>query len=96
VLDGLKEIKLCVGYKLNGEVTDILPMGADDIALCEPIYEVIEGWSDSTVGVTQMDKLPVNARLYLQRIQQVCGVPIDLVSTSPDRDHTILIRHPFL
>jgi adenylosuccinate synthase len=96
VLDGLKEIKLCVGYKLHGETIDILPMGADDIALCEPIYESIEGWTDTTVGVTRLEDLPVNARLYLQRIEQVCGVPIDLVSTSPDRDHTILIRHPYL
>jgi adenylosuccinate synthase len=96
VLDGLTEIRLCVGYEINGERIDILPMGADDIALCQPIYESIEGWSDSTVGVTRLEDLPVNARLYLKRIEQVCGVPIDLVSTSPDRDHTILIRHPYL
>jgi adenylosuccinate synthase len=55
-----------------------------------------EGWSDSTVGVTRYDKLPVNARLYLQRIEQVTGVPIHIVSTSPDRDHTIMLRHPYL
>jgi len=96
VLDGLKELKLCTGYKLDGESIDILPMGADEIARCEPIYETIEGWSDSTVGVTQFDKLPTNARLYLQRIEQVTGVPIHMVSTSPDRDHTILMKHPFL
>jgi adenylosuccinate synthase len=96
VLDGIEEIKLCTGYELDGEVTDILPIGADDIARCKPVYESIEGWTESTVGVTQLDKLPINARLYLQRIEQVCGVPIDLVSTSPDRDHTILLRHPFL
>ncbi len=96
VLDGLKELKLCTGYMLDGETIDILPMGADEIARCEPIYETIEGWSDSTVGVTQFDKLPTNARLYLQRIEQVTGVPIHMVSTSPDRDHTILMHHPFL
>ena len=96
VLDGLKELLLCTGYKLDGETIDILPMGADEIARCEPIYETIEGWSDSTVGVTQFDKLPTNARLYLQRIEQVTGVPIHMVSTSPDRDHTILMHHPFL
>jgi adenylosuccinate synthase len=96
VLDGLKELLLCTGYELDGEVTDILPMGADEIERCKPIYETWPGWSDSTVGVTQLDKLPVNARLYLQRIEQVTGVPIDLVSTSPDRDHTIMSRHPFL
>jgi adenylosuccinate synthase len=96
VLDGLKELKLCTGYELDGETVDILPMGADDISRCQPIYESMEGWTDSTVGVTQFDKLPVNARLYLQRIEQVTGVPIHMVSTSPDRDHTILMHHPFL
>ena len=96
VLDGLHELKLCTAYELDGEVVDILPMGADDIARCKPIYESIEGWTDSTVGVTQFDKLPVNARLYLQRIEHVTGVPIHMVSTSPDRDHTILMHHPFL
>ena len=96
VLDGLKELKLCTGYQLDGETIDILPMGADEIARCTPIYETIEGWSDSTVGVTQFDKLPTNARLYLQRIEQVTGVPIHMVSTSPDRDHTVLMHHPFL
>ena len=96
VLDGLSELKLCTGYLLDGEKIDILPMGAEEIARCEPVYEVMDGWTDSTVGVTQYDKLPVNARLYLQRIEQVTGVPIHMVSTSPDRDHTILMRHPFL
>jgi len=96
VLDGIKELMLCTGYELDGELTDILPLGADDIARCKPVYERIEGWSDSTVGVTQYERLPVNARLYLQRIEQVTGVPIAMISTSPDRDHTILMRHPFL
>jgi adenylosuccinate synthase len=96
VLDGLKELNICVGYELDGEKTDILPMGAEDIARCKPIYETMEGWSVSTVGVTDLDKLPVQARLYLQRIEQVTGVPIHIVSTSPDRDHTILIKHPYL
>jgi len=96
VLDGLKELKLCTGYMLDGELTDILPMGADDISRCQPVYETMEGWSDSTVGITQYDKLPTAARLYLQRIEQVTGVPIHVVSTSPDRDHTIMMRHPFL
>lgn len=96
VLDGLPELKLCTGYELDGEQVDILPMGADDIERCQPVYEVIAGWTESTVGVTQFDKLPINARLYLQRIEQVTGVPIHLVSTSPDRDHTIMMRHPFL
>ncbi len=96
VLDGIKELLLCTGYELDGEVTDILPMGADEIERCKPIYETLPGWDESTVGVTQYDKLPINAQLYLQRIAQVTGVPIHMVSTSPDRDHTILMRHPFL
>ncbi|MFD0667313.1 adenylosuccinate synthase [Ramlibacter sp. MAHUQ-53] len=96
VLDGIKELQLCVGYELDGEQIDILPLGADEIARCKPIYETMEGWTDSTVGVTEYDKLPVNARLYLQRIEHVTGVPVDIISTSPDRDHTIMMRHPYL
>jgi adenylosuccinate synthase len=95
VLDGLTELKLCVGYELDGERIDILPMGADDISRCQPIYETLPGWSESSVGVTQYDLLPANAKRYLQRIQETTGVPIHVVSTSPDRDHTILLHHPF-
>jgi adenylosuccinate synthase len=95
VLDGLDELKLCTGYRLDGETIDILPMGADDIARCEPIYETLPGWSDSTVGVTVYDALPAAARRYLQRIEETTGVPIAMVSTSPDRDHTIMMQHPY-
>jgi len=95
VLDGLAELKLCTGYELDGETIDILPMGAEEIARCRPIYESIPGWSDSTVGVTHYDSLPLNARKYLQRIEEVTGVPIHIISTSPDRDHTIMMRHPY-
>ena len=96
VLDGLTELLLCTGYELDGERIDLLPMGADDIARCIPIYESLPGWSESTVGVTDYGKLPLSARRYLERIEQVTGVPIDLVSTSPDRDHTIMMRHPYV
>lgn len=96
VLDGLEELLLCTGYELDGEQIDLLPMGADDITRCKPIYERMDGWADSTVGVTQYDELPVNARLYLQRIEHVTGVPVAMVSTSPDRDHTIMMKHPYL
>jgi len=96
VLDGIKELKLCTGYMLDGQITDILPMGADDIERCKPIYETLPGWDQSTVGVTQYDKLPINAQLYLQRIAHFTGVPVDMISTSPDRDHTIVLRHPYL
>ena len=95
VLDGIEELQLCVGYELDGEKIDLLPLGADDIERCKPIYESIPGWTDSTVGVTEYDKLPVNARRYLDRIAEVTGVPIAMVSTSPDRDHTILMHNPY-
>lgn len=95
VLDGLPELKLCVGYELDGETIDILPLGAEDIARCQPIYETLPGWSESSVGVTRYEDLPANARRYLDRIQATTGVPIHVVSTSPDRDHTILIHHPY-
>ena len=95
VLDGLDELKLCTGYELDGQTTDILPMGADDIARCVPIYETLPGWTQSSVGVTQYDQLPPAAQRYLQRIEEVTGVPIHMISTSPDRDHTILLRNPY-
>ncbi len=95
VLDGLSELKLCTGYMLDGVLTDILPMGADEIARCEPVYESMPGWTQSTVGVTNYQQLPGEARRYLERIAQLTGVPIHMVSTSPDRDHTILMRDPY-
>jgi adenylosuccinate synthase len=95
VLDGLSELKLCVGYELDGERIDILPMGADDIERCTPIYETLPGWTETSVGVTRYEDLPPNAVRYLKRIEEATGVPIHVVSTSPDRDHTILIRHPY-
>jgi adenylosuccinate synthase len=95
VLDGLPEIQICVGYELNGERIDILPLDADDIIACRPIYERFAGWSESTAGLTQWNQLPANARAYLECMQQHIGAPIDMVSTGPDRDHTILLRHPY-
>ncbi|QIL78873.1 adenylosuccinate synthase [Diaphorobacter sp. HDW4A] len=95
VLDGLTELQLCVGYELDGERIDLLPMGADDIARCVPIYETIPGWTESTVGVTDYNALPVTARKYLERIEEVTGVPIAMISTSPDRAHTILVHNPY-
>jgi adenylosuccinate synthase len=72
-----------------------LPNGAEDIADCQPVYETLPGWTDSTVGITDYQKLPPQAQAYLKRIEEVTGVPIHMISTSPDRDHTILIRDPF-
>jgi adenylosuccinate synthase len=95
VLDGLPTIKLGVGYRVKGEFRDVLPYGAAAVACAEPVLEEMPGWTESTVGVTEYDKLPLNARRYLERLGEVCGVPIDLVSTGPDRTETIVLRHPF-
>ena len=95
VLDGLSEIRICTGYELDGRVVDILPLDADEIVACRPVYETLPGWSDSTAGLTNWEQLPLNARRYLERMQALIGVPIDMVSTGPDRVHTILLRHPF-
>ena len=96
VLDGLKTLDICTGYKLDGQVVDMLPIGADEVARCEPIYETLPGWSETTFGVKRWEDLPANARAYLDRIEQLCQVPIDIVSTGPERDETILKRHPFM
>ena len=95
VLDGLPEIEVCVGYELHGRRIDILPLDADDIAACVPVYDRFPGWSESTAGLTRWEALPKNARRYLERVQQFIGAPIDMVSTGPDREHTILLRHPY-
>ena len=95
VLDGMDELKVCVGYRIDREFSDLLPAGADDTARCEPVYEELPGWSESTVGVRELGGLPRNARAYLDRIEAICGVSIDLISTGPDRHETIVRRHPF-
>jgi adenylosuccinate synthase len=95
VLDGLPVVKLGVGYRFEGREVDILPYGADAVERCQPIYEEFSGWSESTFGVQSWDGLPAPARRYLGRLAEVLGVPIDLVSTGPDRDQTIVLRHPF-
>ena len=95
VLDGLETLRICVGYNINGVKSDILPVGAETLANCEPIYEELPGWKDSTVGVKTVDGLPASARAYLDRMQQLCEVPIDIISTGPDREETIVKRHPF-
>jgi adenylosuccinate synthase len=95
VLDGLPEIRVGVGYRLGARALDILPLDADEVAACEPVYETLPGWSDTTAGLTNWEQLPVNARRYLERIEALTCTPIDMVSTGPDRVHTILLRHPF-
>ena len=95
VLDGLETLRICTGYKIDGRVTDILPYGADSIAHCEPIFEDHAGWSESTYGVKTWDGLPKSAQTYLKRIESLVGTAIDLISTGPDREETVVVRHPF-
>lgn len=95
VLDGIEELNICTGYKLDGKQLDLLPIGADDVARCEPMYETVKGWSENTFGVKTWDALPKNAQHYLKRLEALCGVPIAIVSTGPERDETIVLQHPF-
>jgi adenylosuccinate synthase len=95
VLDGLPVVRLCTGYRFDGKTTEILPFGADEVGRCEPVYEEFAGWSESTFGVRDWNGLPLNARRYVERLSEVAGVRLDLVSTGPDREQTIVLRHPF-
>ena len=95
VLDGMKELKVCVGYKHKGEIIDYLPYGMEDQAAVEPVYETMPGWSDSTYGARSWAELPAEAVKYIRRVEELIGVPVALLSTSPERDDTILVRDPF-
>ncbi len=95
VLDGLDTLKLAVAYRYRGAEIGIPPAGADRFAECEPVYLDMPGWQQSTVGLKSWDELPGAAIDYLKKIEEICGVPIDIVSTGPDRDETIVLRHPF-
>ncbi|RUO42791.1 adenylosuccinate synthase [Aliidiomarina taiwanensis] len=96
VLDGLEEIKICTGYKLaDGTIKDLPPMAAEDYENVEPVYESMPGWTDRTEGVTEYDQLPANAIAYIKRLEELLGVPMDIISTGPDRVETIVLRHPF-
>jgi adenylosuccinate synthase len=94
VLDGLPTLRICTGYRINGETVDVLPYGAENIAMCKPIYEDHAGWSQSTVGIQDWDKLPKAAQVYLRRIEALVGAPIALISTGPDRKETIVLENP--
>ncbi|PLY12265.1 MAG: adenylosuccinate synthase [Sedimenticola sp.] len=95
VLDGLETLKICVAYDVDGKQVDIPPVGADGFEKCKPVYMEMPGWKESTVGIKQKDALPANALAYLQKVEELTGVPIDVISTGPDRDETIVVRHPF-
>ncbi len=94
VLDGLDTIQLCTGYKVDGQPVETLPIGAEALSNCVPVYESMPGWRESTVGIREYAALPANARAYLARIEELVGVPIEIVSTGPDRADTIILRHP--
>ncbi|TLY82054.1 MAG: adenylosuccinate synthase [Gammaproteobacteria bacterium] len=95
VLDGLDRLSVCVGYRVQGAVTHEPPMSVEAYAGIEPVYEELPGWRESTVGVTAYGSLPHNARRYLERLESLAGVPIDMISTGPEREQTIVLRHPF-
>jgi adenylosuccinate synthase len=95
VLDGVEAVKICVGYELEGEFSEILPVGAEELERCHPVYEELPGWMESTVGIKAYEGLPKGAQAYLQRIERLAGVPIDLISTGAEREETIVRRHPF-
>jgi adenylosuccinate synthase len=95
VLDGLDTIRLCTGYKCGDRHLTTVPVGADAMALCEPVYEDWPGWQESTVGIKDYDLLPENAKNYLQRLGQVTEIPIDIISTGPERLETIVLKDPF-
>jgi adenylosuccinate synthase len=95
VMDGMETIRLGVGYRFGDAIYDISPAGAEAMQSCEPIYEELPGWSETTVGIKRYQDLPANARRYLQRMEEVCEVPVDMISTGPDREETIVLRHPF-
>jgi adenylosuccinate synthase len=95
VLDGMETVKICVAYKLDGKEISVPPVGADLFEKCEPVLVEMPGWSESTVGIKSMDKLPQAAHDYLTKVEQLCGAPIDIISTGPDREETIIKQHPF-
>ena len=95
VLDGIENLQLGVGYTLDGKRIDLLPLGAEEVSRCVPVYEPIKGWKTSTFGAKSWDDLPAEARAYLHRIEEICEIPIDVISTGPEREETILRKHPF-
>jgi len=95
VLDGFEEVRVCTGYRLRGEVIDYYPAHAADQAMVEPVYETMDGWSGSTAGARSWADLPAQAIKYIRRVEELIRCPVALVSTSPEREDTILVRDPF-
>lgn len=95
VLDGLDKIGICTAYKINGQLTEIAPLGADQYAACEAVIEEMPGWTGTTAGVTEFDQLPEGAKAYIARIEELVGVKVTILSTGPDRNETIVLENPF-
>ena len=94
VLDNLETITICTAYELHGETVTVPPIGAESFSECKPVYEEHPGWQTSTVGVKEYDQLPEKARHYLDRLSEVTGAPIAIISTGPDRNETIILDNP--
>lgn len=95
VLDGLETVHICTGYQLDGQHYTVPPVTTEAFARCQPVYEEMPGWSESTFGLTRYEDLPANAKAYLKRLEEVVETPVDIISTGPDRDQTIVLKHPF-
>jgi adenylosuccinate synthase len=95
VMDELETLRICTGYKVDGKTVDTVPIGAEGLAKVEAVYEDMPGWQASTVGVTRYEDLPEKARRYLKRLEEVSGAEVAIISTGPDRAHTIVLRNPF-
>ena len=98
VMDGLDRVKICTGYRYRGEPGEQLelpPYGAEALAQCEPVYETLDGWAQSTVGIRRYADLPENAKAYLARVSELSGLPINIISTGAERNDTIIVKHPF-
>lgn len=95
VLDGLEELKISVGYELDGKTIEHLPSGAEQLARCVPVYQSMPGWTETTEGVVDWEALPDNAKSYLQKLAELTGTPIHVVSTGPDRRETMVLENPF-
>jgi len=95
VLDGIDKLYICTGYQIEGKKFDLLPLGADQVSSCKPILFEMPGWKESTFGVNDWERLPENARNYLLKLEELCNVPLHIISTGPERNETIMLQHPF-
>ena len=95
VLDGIDKLYICIGYQIDGKKFDLLPLGADQVSSCKPLLIEMPGWKESTFGVNDWERLPENARNYLLKLEELCNVPLHIISTGPERNETIMLQHPF-